>query len=239
MTYFLIALVGCTIGSFIGVGGGILIVPLLLSLGVGKSDAALNSALTVFVMAIITTIIYIRRKQGDLKTAILFGVGTIPGATIGVYINKLVSSNTFNIIFISLMAFLIIILFFKNKIVKINLSNTTKPFIGLFIGAISGLFGIGGGPITVPALLLLYNQTQKDAAATAIYLTLIATGNAVISYTLSGNTNLRLALYMIPAAIIGSGIGTYFNKKASEKLCNVLFNSVLIFIIIKQLFMIL
>ncbi|SHF13143.1 sulfite exporter TauE/SafE family protein [Clostridium fallax] len=236
MIYFFIALIACIIGSFIGVGGGIIIIPLLLSLGIEKSNAAVNSALTVFIMSILTTIIYIRRKQGDLKTAILFGIGVIPGAAIGVHINKLVSPKTFNIIFIVLMISLIIILFFKKRVPKINLNNITKPFIGLFIGIVSGLFGIGGGPITVPALLLLYGATQKNAGATAIYLTLIATGNAVLNYMISGNKDLTLSLYMIPAAIIGSALGTYFNKKASEKLCNILFNCVLIFIIIKQVF---
>lgn len=235
MIYFFIALVACIIGSFVGVGGGIIMVPLLMSLGIEKSTVALNSAVTVFIMAIFSTIIYIRRKQGNVKTAILFGIGTIPGAIIGVHINKLVSSNIFNIIFAVLMTILIIIMFLKNRLPKIKLHDVTKPFIGLLIGIVSGLFGIGGGPITVPCLLILYGESQKDSAATAIYLTLIATANATIGYIAHGNRDLSLAIYMIPAAIIGSFLGTYFNKKVSEKLCNILFNIVLISIIIKQL----
>ena len=238
MIYFLIALFATSIGSLVGLGGDLLIIPFLLSLGIPKALISVNVDLSMFSMSLISTIIYGKRKQGDFKTSILFALGIIPGASLGVFINSKITIPIFNVVFISLVGFLLFVMLIKDKLPKIILPQYTKPLIGLCIGVISGLFGIGGAILLVPILLVLYGLCCKKAAATTMYLVFISTVVTISNYIFRGYTNFSYAIWMIPGAILGSIIGTYFNKKVSHKFIDITFKLLLVFIILKQLFVV-
>ncbi|MGL5417059.1 MAG: sulfite exporter TauE/SafE family protein [Clostridium sp.] len=238
MYYFLVSLFACSIGSFVGLGGDIIIIPLLLSLGVNKELISINTDLTMLCMTLLSTFIYRKRKLGDFKTALFIAIGIIPGASIGVAINSHIGIPTFNLFFIFLLFILIIFMFIEKKLPKIILPNWTKPIVGLIIGTISGLFGLGGAIMLIPVLLILYGFDQKQASATTLSLIFISTFVTVSNYYFRGYNNLSYALFMIPGALIGSKIGTHFNKKASNALISHAFKIILILILIKQLIMV-
>lgn len=234
MIYFLITLAACSIGSFVGLGGDLMIIPCLLSLGIPKELISINTDLTMFFMSLLSTYIYLKRKQGNFKTAILMAIGIIPGASLGVFLNSTITIPMFKIFFICLIVILMVMVVLKNNLNSFNLPTITKPIIGLFIGVISGLFGIGGGIILIPVLLIFYNLNQKEAAATTMYLVFISSIVTVSSYYLRGFTDIHYAFYMIPGALIGSRIGTYFNKTASNKSISIIFNLILLGIFLKE-----
>lgn len=239
MIYFLIALGATSIGSLVGLGGDLLIIPFLLSLGIPKALISVNVDLSMFAMSLVATIIYAKRKQGDFKTAILFALGIIPGASFGVFINSKITIPTFNLVFVSLVVFLLFVMFIKDKLPKVVLPQYTKPIIGLCIGMISGLFGIGGAILLVPILIVFYGLCNKKTAATTMYLVFISTIVTVSNYAFRGYTDFSYAMWMVPGAMLGSVIGTYFNKKVSHKFVDITFKLILVFIIVKQLFVML
>jgi uncharacterized protein len=234
IVYFIIALGASSIGSLLGIGGGVIIVPTLISIGITKELASVSSSLTVFVMAAISSCTYMKRKQGDIKTAIIVAVGSIPGSYLGVYLNSRVSSKLFNVLFGVLILVLLILMLVKDKIPKVKLGLPVKVCFGIFIGILSGLFGIGGGPITVPVLLVFFGLQQKVVSATSSYITLITALTSLISNVATGNNNLSLAIFMIPGAILGARIGTYFNKLVNEKTLTIVFNSLLMYLLARQ-----
>lgn len=234
MIYFIIALLACSIGSLLGIGGGVIIVPTLLSIGISKELSSVSSSITVLVMAILASYTYMKRKQGDFRIAMFIIIGSIPGSYIGVYLNSRVSTRLFNILFGCLILLLLILMLIKHKFSKMNLGNTSKVFFGIFIGILSGLFGIGGGPITVPVLLVFFALQQKAVSATSSYITSITALVSVLSNVASGNNDLSLALYMIPGAIIGARVGTFFNKKLSDKSLTIIFILLLVYLLIRQ-----
>ncbi len=234
MIYFLIALAATSIGGLVGLGGDLLIIPFLLTLGVPKALISVNVDLTMFFMSLLSTIIFARRKQGDFKTSLLFALGIIPGASFGVYINNNITIPEFHLFFIVLLVLLGILTFIKDKLPKIILPNYTKPIVGLGIGIISGLFGIGGGVILIPILIAFYGLCNKKAAATTMYLIFISTIITVSNYYVRGYTNFTYALYMIPGALVGCRIGTYFNKKVTHKTIDIAYKLILIFILVKE-----
>ena len=238
MIYFFIALSATSVGSLVGLGGDILIIPFLLSLGVPKNLISVNTDISMFAMSLVATIIYGKRRQGDFKTAALFAAGIIPGASLGVMINSKITIPTFNVVFISLVGLILITMFVKDKLPKMILPSYTKPIVGICIGMISGLFGIGGAILLVPILMVFYGLCCKKTAATTMYLVFISTIVTVSNYIFRGYTDFSYAAYMIPGAILGSIIGTYFNKKVSHRFIGIVFKLILVFIIGKQLFMV-
>lgn len=234
LLYFVIALAASSIGSMLGIGGGVIIVPILISIGITKELASVSSSLTVCAMSIISSYTYFRRKQGNIKTAVIIACGSIPGSYLGVHLNSMVSPKLFNVLFAVLLSILLILMFIKDKLPKLNLGNISKIIFGIIIGILAGMFGIGGGPITVPVLLVFFALQQKEVSGTSSYITLITAFTSVVSNVVKGNNNMELAIFMIPGAIIGSQIGTFFNKRMNDKALTIAFNMLLIFLLIKQ-----
>ncbi len=234
LLYFAIALVASSIGSMLGIGGGVIIVPTLISVGISKELASVSSSLTVFIMAALSSYTYMKRKQGDIRTALVIIVGSVPGSYIGVYFNSRVSPELFKILFSLLILFLLVLMLIKDKLPNMKLGKVSMVLFGIFIGILSGLFGIGGGPITIPVLLVFFALKQKMASATSSYVTLMTALISVLSNVATGNKDLSLALFMIPGAIIGARIGTFLNSKVSEKSLTIIFNILLVYLLIRQ-----
>ena len=81
----------------------------------------------------------------------------------------------------------------------------------------SGFFGIGGGPFQVSTLIIFFGLDIKEASVDSIFITFLTTISSLAKYTLNGYTDFSLAVYMIPAAILGGYIGSRLNRKINEK----------------------
>ncbi len=80
--------------------------------------------------------------------------------------------------------------------------------IGLVGGVLSGLFGIGGGLVIVPGLILLLGMTPKQAAGTSLAALLLPVGIlGAIEYWRAGYIDVRLALLLAVGILIGAFIG--------------------------------
>jgi len=109
--------------------------------------------------------------------------------------------------------------------------------IGLAAGILSGVVGIGGGIILVPALVMLLHYNQHLAQGTSLAMLLLPTGLlAVWNYYESGYVNIRTAL------LLGAGffVGAYFGSKFAVQLPDVtvkrIFGAVLLLVAIRMLF---
>jgi uncharacterized membrane protein YfcA len=83
--------------------------------------------------------------------------------------------------------------------------------IGLVAGVAGGMFGIGGGAIMVPAMVLLLNMDQKLATGTSVAAQIMPIGIlAAIEYHKSGNLNFKYALIIAIGLIVGNYFGAVF-----------------------------
>lgn len=240
MIYFFISLVASIFGSILGIGGGIIITPILLMIGVNQNLAAFSSAISVLSMAVITCSKNIRNKRGDYKAAILITIGSIPFSYAGSKFNETISPKIFSILYIVLLVLLLVLMLNKNKLK--NLSSIFnkywifKPLFGCIIGFLAGLFGIGGGPIVIPILHIIFLISEKEVPATSSFITLITSFVTIISYSVNGTTDFSLGLQMIPAAIIGAQIGAVIGKRINERTILILYNILLVILILQQSF---
>lgn len=89
--------------------------------------------------------------------------------------------------------------------------------IGLFAGFLSGLFGVGGGIVIVPALVLLAGYNQRLAAGTSLAAIVPTATVGVISYGVSGEVSWLTALVLAAAAVVGAQIGTTLAPRISQR----------------------
>jgi hypothetical protein len=96
--------------------------------------------------------------------------------------------------------------------------------IGLFAGVASGLFGIGGGVVIVPALIYLAKFSQHAAIGTSLAILLPPVGLlAVLEYYRHGNVDLKAALIVAIAFMAGGWIGAHLANHLSGNLLKLLF----------------
>lgn len=89
-------------------------------------------------------------------------------------------------------------------------------FIGLTAGLLSGLFGVGGGTVIVPLLVLLLRFDQRRAAGTSLAAIVPTASVGVVSYALSGSVAWIAALILAAGAVVGAQIGSRMLPRISQ-----------------------
>ena len=110
--------------------------------------------------------------------------------------------------------------------------------LGIAAGILSGLVGVGGGIIIVPALVLLLGFTQKQAQGTSLAILLLPVGIiAVAEYYKGGYINIKYALLMAVAFVVGSYFGSKFALTIPDEKLKKIFAVVLMLLSLKMLFL--
>lgn len=121
-----------------------------------------------------------------------------------------------------------------------NLSLTDfviLTIIGFTSGALSGLLGVGGGILIVPALVFFFGLSQHQAQGTSLALMLLPLGFfATKKYYQAGNVKILYAVLLIFFFIIGSFLGADFSLALDEKILKKSFGIFLLLIAIKTFF---
>lgn len=250
MDWILLVLVGLlagTFGSLLGLGGGIIVVPVLLFLtphlpilqGLTPQVVVGTSLVVIIFTGLSSTIAYMKYKKVDYKSGLLLFIGSGPGALIGAWVNKSLNHDSFSVYFGLFMIGCSILLFFKDRMKPrqkdrksgyvrsyINDDGETytygfHPVLGTFIafgvGFLSGLFGIGGGSLMVPAMIMLFLFPPHIAVATSMFIIFLSSIVSSITHISLGNVNWVYALLLIPGAWFGGKWGAKMNQQLKSK----------------------
>ncbi|GAA0106235.1 sulfite exporter TauE/SafE family protein [Paraclostridium sordellii] len=249
--YFLIAIISTIIGSAAGIGGGVIIKPALDALSkYSLPTVNLLSSSTIFIMSIVTVFYQLKKKNKiNSKNTIIVAIGSIIGGVIGQKIMTLLTSSRININIINnvqsvmlIILLLIVFIYMKNKrnIKTYNINNITLiGLLGLFLGAISAFLGIGGGPMNVAVFTILFSMSANEAARNSIIVIFFSQGSKILSIALTtgfSNYKLEMLPIMLIGGILGGIIGYRLNKSVSEKNIVKVFNTVLIAIVILNVY---
>jgi uncharacterized protein len=249
-TFFTLFPIGIAIGfvaSLLGLGGGVFMTPLLLLAGFVSTqpEAAGTSVAAVVFTGISASIAYFRRKVIDFRIGLSFMPTAIVGVFLGKHIIESVNPSWLTIAFgVFLLYPMGMMLLGKTpKDAKVRLkgwSSGTRYYIlvaviGLVAGVATKLFGIGGGTVFVPSLVVLLGIDMVTAVATSLFVMVpIALISAITSWT-AGTLHWALALPLILGIIIGAQIGPRVGKTISKKRLRQIFGIVLLYAAINMI----
>lgn len=109
--------------------------------------------------------------------------------------------------------------------------------IGLVAGILSGLVGVGGGILMVPALVLILGFTQKQAQGTSLGIMLLPVGIlAVIQYYKQGYVNFQMVFIIAAAFVAGGFLGSKIALNISDEKMKKIFGLILLLVALKMLF---
>ncbi len=242
--FFIICVLSTTIGAISGIGGGVIIKPVLdMSAGLSPDTLSFLSGCTVLSMS---TFALINSRKApvkvELKRGTLLASGAVAGGIIGKVIFDMVKGDSENFIGIlqnSILAFLTIGVFLyvmnKEKIKGYDIHNPLFCIlVGVFLGCTGAFLGIGGGPINLIVLYFFFSMNTKLAALTSIYIIFASQLSSLVSVAVTGFPEFDPLSLTVMAfgGIIGAVVGRKLAVKLSDKATDKLFIFVLFAILI-------
>jgi uncharacterized protein len=247
---FFLGLCGGFVSGLFGIGGGIVLTPMLSLVGLPLAEASAVSSLQVVFSAI--TNIFARRKEKaiDYKLGTIiasFGIfGSLLGLSALSLFKKYNSADVFvSIMFVCVMSWLsfVNLKHKEDKSDKVDVVSLRKitifaSFAGVFAGFLVPIMGVGGGFIIVPFLLHYAKFSKNRAVCTSIFQMLITSGFAsILSIFVFKTVNVKIAFFVILGAVCSVGLGGRLSKKMPEarfkKLLGLLMLTVAIYFAIK------
>ena len=236
--YFLFVLAGFLFGLF-GSGGSIIIIPILIYMfNLSIYEATTYSLLLVFLISLFGTIKHIWQNNFHPQNLIFFIIPTLFATFISrtflfpflpdyfEFFNK--SKESILMILFSIIIFIASISFFKK--LQITFSSNYKLLliiIGLVIGLLTGLLGIGGGFIILPALVLFAGLNMRQAASSTLFIIMLNTLFALIleltvfNFQFQISFILELLIMLIIGMLIGIKLLNIIDLKIVRKLFSI------------------
>jgi uncharacterized membrane protein YfcA len=208
------------LGNLIGFGGGIFLVPLMISFYQFSVYEAIGIAsISLCFGAFISTVFNWRRKLIQVDLALKFILPTMLGSFLGSYSTSIIPDQIVRMIFIALL----ILLAYKNLAAKTKANrlrfsrNLLINMTGVVAGLFAGLLGIGGGFIKTPVLISLFKLPPKKATATSLTLIFFTSCISSATHLHLGHMQLTKSLPIIIAFGLGSIASNLLNKKIKNE----------------------
>lgn len=235
LSIIIVALAAGLLGSLFGIGGGILIIPLMTAVyGLTATEAAAVSLIGIVATSVGGTVFYLDHKVTNIRLGLFLEISTVIGAIIGAMAAGLMKEWMIMAIFtaVIIISAVKMILNLKTDTVTsetgefeycdLNTGETIRYDVthkgsGFALcsiaGIISSLTGIGGGLIKVPVMNMHMNVPMKVATATSSYMIGITAFSGAIVYFLNGIVMLDVAAMVAVGTFIGAMTGSRLSKK--------------------------
>jgi uncharacterized protein len=232
-----LVVLGAAVGAFgtlIGAGGGFLLVPLLLLLfRVPHTTAVGTSLALVFLNAASGTVAYLRQRRVDLSLGWKFALATVPGAILGAFVSRALSTTTFSLVFgVVLLAIAVVLASGRTMEPSrradlrrlVDLGGETHAYavdawkgvaVSFVVGFMSSVLGIGGGIVHVPFLIVVLSLPVHVATATSHFVLSISSFVGASTFWALGDVDVRITLLMGAGILLGAQLGARASLRAS------------------------
>ncbi len=200
-----------------------------------------------------SSISYWRSKRIDYKSGVVFLVGSLPGGVFGSWLNQFIKDDTFSLVFGIIMIAVSLVFFFKKTAQPTSKKADSKFYIqrsisinghthyytvpviwgamlAFFVGILSGLLGIGGGSLMVPAMILLFGFPAHIATATSMFMIFFMSLFSSGTHILLGHVEWLYTLAFIPGAWIGGTVGAKLNQRMKSSTIEWVLRGILILV---------
>lgn len=243
-TSLLVLVTGLAAGflsGFLGVGGGLVIVPALMSvLGMSQRRAAATSLAAIVLTAAVGTTSYALRGEVSLVAAVLLVLGSLVGAQIGTWLLRRLPARVLPWIFVAFALFVIV-----SQQLQVPVRGAALVLdpargaglvgVGLLAGVLSGLVGVGGGSVIVPGLELIVGVGDLLARGTSLLVMIPTAITGTWSNARHGVVDLRAGLVVGVGAAVAAPLGTMTAAAISPSTGNVLFSLFLVCVVLNAL----
>ena len=211
------------IAGFFGVGGGMILVPMLMLLGFNIKAAIGMSVVQMLFSSIYGS--YLNYKKGllEVNEGLWVGIGGIIGGVIGAHFTDILPKEMLQYIFLALVLFALLrVATAKTPAEGAEEKSFTKFtlfMIGLIIGTIAMMLGVGGSVMLTPILIGFLHMSSKKAATAGLFFVVFSSVSGTVYKYFAGTfDNLNLNLHLVIALALAASIGVILGLKIKERI---------------------
>jgi len=228
------------IGAILGLGGGFIIVPVLIFIfGLSAQVSAGTSLVSLVFTGLSGAIGYTWQRRIDYRLGISLAVASAPGAVVGSLASTYVTSSILTALFGCFMILVSIYVSMGNPVAPPRSILSGRPSLLIdrdgrefeyqvkhlvlayplvfFAGVLAGFFGIGGGALQVPVMILLLGVPIEIATATSTLMILVSALTGAITHIQLANVAYEFIPFIIISVIIGAQIGVRIQRRTGAR----------------------
>ena len=251
-------IVGGILAGLLGVGGGIVIVPVLeFALGLVGVDpnirmhiAVATSLATIILTSLSSSRAHYKKKAIDLLLAKKWGVPIFLGSALGTWIASQLDSGVLSAIF-GIIALIVAIKMMlpARKYAEPKQASGNSFFLAVptLIGGLSSMMGIGGGTLSVPVLTILHHPIHRAVGTSALFGLIISIpatvgfmvngqGVAGLPFGSIGYVNIVGFMMISPLTMLTAPFGAKIAHKLSQRHLSILFGSFLFLVAVRMIY---
>ena len=241
----ILVLVGILVGTlsgFFGIGGGMILIPILLLLGIDIKTAIGISIVQMVFSSLYGS--YLNHKKGSLilGEGVWVGIGGFIGGAIGAYVSHLLPERVLQSLFLGLLFFALYRLF-SSKVSDSGEVKTLSSIVLFVVGLIIGIFaislGVGGSILLTPILAGFLHYPIKKAVSAGLFFVAFSSVAGLITKLSTGTIDLGKGIYVAVASLLGVYIGIWLKEHVHDrhhKLYLLIMYLVATLILIKKMF---
>jgi uncharacterized membrane protein YfcA len=232
---FFIGLLAGVFGGLVGLGGGVIMIPLMV--GILKLDQHTAHGTSLFVIVftgISGAVAYGMHGSVDVIAALLLAAPAVVTARTGAHFAHSLPEWKLKRFFGCFLVFVSILLLSKSYFPSIHAAEAgflkimVLLLTGVCTGFLSGMMGVGGGTIMVPVMVLVAGFLQHTAQGSSLLAMIPTGGVGAYTHWHLGNVRKNLLLGLIPGIFIGSYLGGTLAHVFSDTVLRIIFAVVLI-----------
>ena len=239
MSWFILVGFGLFSGSLaglLGIGGGTVLVPMIVTLGYVPAKAVATSSLTIFVTSLSGSIQNYLMGNISWQKVLLLGLPSLLTAQVGAFLVNKIPPNMLLFSFGILLIANIFLALLRKRLIKLRIKAKqpsknlllARIFTGSAAGLLAGLFGVGGGVIMVPLQMLLLAENIKTAIQTSLGVIVLTSLSACIGHAYQENVLWITGLVLGVGGLLGAQISTRFLPKLPDRVISWCFNILLL-----------
>lgn len=234
----LVGLAAGFLSGLFGVGGGILLVPaLVVLLHLPPRMASGTSLAAVLPISVASLVSYTISDSVDWWVALFLAIGAVSGAVLGTHLLQVLPIRLVGIGFVVLLVITAIRLFIpleaEGRAPLTVATAVLLVLVGAAIGILAGLFGVGGGVVLVPVLVVLWSMAPVIAKGTSLAVVVPTAIVGTLRNRANRNADLRLAAIVGVSGIVSALVGAELAHAIDDRLSNVLFAVLLVVVSVK------
>lgn len=237
------------LGALTGIGGGVILTPILaLHFGIPIRQAIGTSLVAVITTSAASSSVHLQRHTTDIRLGMTLELATSLGAAVMAYLVGYFNRSALEGLFAAFLLYSSIMILSKGGKVKddensspaLNGEIVIPPYeprryplglgASLIAGALSGLLGIGGGPIKVPVMFIFMNVPLMVATATSNFMIGVTAAASAIVYYRRGDIQAQIAAPLAVGVFVGSLLGARLAPRIHTKVVVYLLVGVMLYL---------
>src|SRR5207302_3194971 len=225
------------LGALTGIGGGVLLTPILaLHFGIPIRQAIGTSLVAVITTSAASSSVHLQRHTTDIRLGMTLELATAIGAAVTAYLVGYFNRNALEGLFAGFLLYSSITILWRGGKIKPGDESPPSSDNGAFVippyepkryplgmaaslvaGALCGLLGIGGGPIKVPVMYIFMNVPLMVATATSNFMIGVTAAASAIVYYRRGDIQPEIAAPLAVGVFLGSLLGARLAPRIHNK----------------------